>query len=203
MFVVSGSWSDGRIVDGTEHEFSSKAAALRAAKALLRDRLFEGDSVRVITSDGEPVWDSRRGEGKAPRKAKGTVMAKEKYEVRERGDLLITLKVKLPMGTATMNAYEYVPPLAERHGGAHTRLDLELKYKGKTLFKAGQLWIGIPSHQSIDGDYAERAVAETFALKPGDTDRDFFAGYSAEQLEFVSRWGDYISMWIEEKYGES
>jgi hypothetical protein len=38
------------------------ATSVAAAKKLLRDPTFEGDSVRVITRDGELVWNSREGD---------------------------------------------------------------------------------------------------------------------------------------------
>lgn len=56
-YFISGAYSDGKICesfgfDGTEE------AAIREARKMLRSPTFEGDSVRVITRDGELVFQS-------------------------------------------------------------------------------------------------------------------------------------------------
>lgn len=55
-YVVQGTWSDDRISES--FGLDDEEAAITAAKKLLRDPTFEGDSVRVITRDGELVWSS-------------------------------------------------------------------------------------------------------------------------------------------------
>ncbi len=63
-YVILPLWSDGTIVGGLgggggeSFGFDDEEVAIREAKKLLRDPTFEGDSVRVITRDGELVWDS-------------------------------------------------------------------------------------------------------------------------------------------------
>ena len=70
-YVVQGMWSDGTIVGGLgggggeSFSLDDEKAAVSAAKKLLRDPTFEGDSVRVITRDGELVWSSEP-EGEEP-----------------------------------------------------------------------------------------------------------------------------------------
>lgn len=58
FYIVHGMYEDSRITD----EFGSddEAEALAAAKKLLRSPFFEGDIVRVITRDGEFVWEQHR-----------------------------------------------------------------------------------------------------------------------------------------------
>ncbi len=58
FYIVHGLYEDSRITD----EFGSddEAEALAAAKKLLRSPFFEGDIVRVMTRDGEFVWEQRR-----------------------------------------------------------------------------------------------------------------------------------------------
>lgn len=64
-YVVQGAYADGTIVGGLggfggeTFSLNDEAAAIAAAKKLLRDPTFEGDYVTVITRDGELVWDSR------------------------------------------------------------------------------------------------------------------------------------------------
>lgn len=67
-YIVQGAYADGTIVGGLgggggeTFGLNDEEAAIRAAKKLLRDPMFEGDYVTVITRDGELVWDSRGGE---------------------------------------------------------------------------------------------------------------------------------------------
>jgi hypothetical protein len=46
---------------GASFGFDDEETALKEAKKLLREPWFEGDYVRIITRDGELVWDSRGG----------------------------------------------------------------------------------------------------------------------------------------------
>lgn len=41
-----------------------------------------------------------------------------------------------------------------------------------------------------------------FALKPGDTDSDFFADYTPEQLDWVTANGEELSLIALDRYGE-
>lgn len=75
-YIVQGAYSDGRISD--TFGYDDEEVAVREAKKLLHDPTFEGDNVRVITRDGELVWDStennedlnepRRTMGRSPRR---------------------------------------------------------------------------------------------------------------------------------------
>ncbi len=56
-YVIQGLWSDGRIVC-EEITDIDRIVAINKAIKLLHDRTFEGDSVRIITDDGELEWDS-------------------------------------------------------------------------------------------------------------------------------------------------
>lgn len=58
-----------------------------------------------------------------------------------------------------------------------------------------------PCH-ACDGDDAKRQVLEHLAMKPGDTDDEFFEGYSKEQLDFVDDFSDEIKMTAWDRYGE-
>lgn len=77
-YIVQGAYADGTIVGGLgggggeTFGLNDEQAAIRAAKALLRDPTFEGDYVTVITRDGELVWSSRPEDGmeEAPRRAR-------------------------------------------------------------------------------------------------------------------------------------
>jgi hypothetical protein len=55
MYVIQGI-NSGFISE--EFSMADEDKALLAAKGLLKSATFEGTSVRVITRDGELVWDS-------------------------------------------------------------------------------------------------------------------------------------------------
>jgi len=57
MYVVQGLWSDGRVCDEFNCEDEDTAQCLAAD--LIISPIFEAHSVRIITVDGEMVWDSR------------------------------------------------------------------------------------------------------------------------------------------------
>lgn len=56
-FIIQGIMSDVLICN--EFSRADEEVARREARALLNDATFEGDSVRIITRDGELVWDSQ------------------------------------------------------------------------------------------------------------------------------------------------
>jgi len=66
------------------------------------------------------------------------------------------------------------------------------KRRTRLIFKRGQTWCGIPGHASIDGKYAKEAVLSTLAMKPGDTDADYFADYTETQLDFAREFGETL-----------
>lgn len=65
-YIVQGAWGDDRISES--FSMNDEEAAVAAAKKLLRDPTFEGDSVRVITRDGELVWSSEEEGGVSERR---------------------------------------------------------------------------------------------------------------------------------------
>lgn len=85
-------------------------------------------------------------------------------------------------------------PTGGPHG--HTRLDILATLDGKVLFPVGATYVGIPFHASIDGIYAKEAVASCIAMKPGDTDEDYFAKYTEEQRKFAELFGEELQMQI-------
>lgn len=96
----------------------------------------------------------------------------------------------------------------------HTRLDMRarllwtenvggvLKRRSRTVFKRGDTWCGIPGQRSIDGDAAKECVLATLAMKPGDTDADYFANYTDVQLAFADAFAEDLYMVKCDRYGE-
>ena len=104
-------------------------------------------------------------------------------------DKLFTLKINVGKDPViVIHAFE-----GEWQSGNHTKIDVEVRQGGKVVFPRGTLYCGIPGHSSIDGNYAKEAVLSLVAMKPGDTDREYFADYTPEQLEWAERYGDDLS----------
>jgi len=61
-YVIQGLYSDGTLVSGYEYGYDDEDETIREAQKIADSSSFEGDYVRVITRDGELVWDSREGE---------------------------------------------------------------------------------------------------------------------------------------------
>jgi hypothetical protein len=117
---------------------------------------------------------------------------------------LFTLRYRLSTGWVTIQAWE---SRVDEYGHSHTLLDTRMIFRptGKqssVVFNKGDTWCGIPSHQSIDGDNAKECVTSLFTMKPGDTDDDYFAAYTPEQLEWVEANAEELGMLKEERYGE-
>jgi hypothetical protein len=133
-------------------------------------------------------------------------MARHNFEP----DRLFRLIIKLPGGTAIVTAWEGKPGYYPNH----TRVDCELRWRSATstnrtkrgaapcVFERGQVYVGIPGHQTIDGRYAREAVLSALAVKPGDTDSDYFEDYTPEQLEWTSAHGEDLSLEAAGRYGD-
>lgn len=108
----------------------------------------------------------------------------------------LRLKIHLDKPMIIINAYD---------GGwtnethyPKNKIDVEVKQGKHVVFKRGQLWCATP--RSIDGIEAKELVLSLVAMKPGDTDKEYFKDYTEEQLIWVQDNGDYISMEREYRY---
>jgi hypothetical protein len=54
--------------------------------------------------------------------------------------------------------------------------------------------MGIPGHECIDGAEAREHAVAWLAVKPGDTDADFFADMDPLEIEFREQYGEELSM---------
>lgn len=78
------------------------------------------------------------------------------------------------------------------------KLTCEVKMEGKVIFPKGQLHCAL--HGTSDGIKARELVMSLVAMKPGDTDRDYFDGYTPAQLEWAEKFGELLSMEREFRY---
>lgn len=76
------------------------------------------------------------------------------------------------------------------------------KRRYRTVFKRGDTWCGVNRWTSIDGKEARALVLALLAMKPGDTDDEYFASYTPAQLAFAERYGEEIDMTRMDRFGE-
>jgi hypothetical protein len=54
-------------------------------------------------------------------------------------------------------------------------------------------YCAVPSFESVDGDEAANLAISCVAIRPGDTDSDYFADYTEDQLAFCEAHGEHLS----------
>lgn len=90
----------------------------------------------------------------------------------------------------TIRAYDDLVPGWDSAG--RVRLTCEVKHGSTVVFPKGQLTCAL--HAASDGIQARELVMSLVAMKPGDTDRDYFADYTPAQLEWCERFGEPLDM---------
>ena len=61
---------------------------------------------------------------------------------------------------------------------------------------------GCAPSDAIDSDGAVRGVMGFLTLRPGDTDSDYFEGYSKEQFAFCTHHAEALSLEVTNRFGE-
>lgn len=74
--------------------------------------------------------------------------------------------------------------------GGKSRLAYEFFHDGQLIF-AGDEFCASPLH-SIDGDETVAALLHFLALRPGDTDKEYFDDYTEEQMTFALHHGEEL-----------
>lgn len=108
---------------------------------------------------------------------------------------LFTCRYRLSTGMVVIHA-AYNPA----QFGTHTRINVAVRQNGKVIFPLGSLYCGIPGHRSIDGKEGKELVGSLVAMKPGDTDSDYFDSYTPEQLEWAKENGEELSCLVESRF---
>ena len=106
-------------------------------------------------------------------------------------DHLFTLRVRVGRGEPFVIIRAFKAPYTYSPTG-HTRIDVEVRHGGRAVFRRGDTWCAVPCGTTTDGIAAKELVMALVAMKPGDTDSDYFAGYSAEQLAWAEKYGEAI-----------
>lgn len=111
---------------------------------------------------------------------------------------LFTLRIKLrkDLPLIIIHAWDGNAPTMN----SHNRIDCELRMGGKIIFPRGETYCGLPRHTCIDGIAARELVLSLFAMKPGDTDDEYFKAYTEEQLDFAKTYGEDLDIVKQERY---
>lgn len=81
------------------------------------------------------------------------------------------------------------------------RLTVEVRHGGKVIFPLGQLTCAL--HGTSDGIEARELAMSLVAMRPGDTDPDYFEGYTEAQIDWVTAHGEALGMEREIRYCDS
>ena len=61
---------------------------------------------------------------------------------------------------------------------------------------------GCSSLHAVDSDATITAIMSFLTLRPGDTDRDYFAGYTQAQLDYCAQHAEALSCEVEHRFPE-
>lgn len=123
-------------------------------------------------------------------------------------ELNVCFRLRVPLSngrTLAVTAWDNAPS-----SGTHQRIDVRArvlwtengKRRSATTFKRGDTYCGIPYHYCTDSKEAKALVLALLAMRPGDTDDDYFADYTDEQLAFAHAYSDDITCERMRRYGE-
>ncbi len=115
-------------------------------------------------------------------------------------NIAFILKVRLRTDEPAIVIVAYDDMVPNWDSAGRQRLTVEVRQGGKVIFPKGQLYGA--HHGSSDGVAAREHVMSLVAMKPGDTDDEYFtdAQYTPEQLEWAEHNGDGLSYEREYRY---
>ena len=91
--------------------------------------------------------------------------------------------------------------LTDRYGKHRLACELSMHEGRKTvLFKRRDFCVS-PLH-AINSDATMLAIMDVLTLKPGDTDKEYFADYTPEQLAFCARHAEVLNYEIWVRFGD-
>jgi hypothetical protein len=94
----------------------------------------------------------------------------------------------------TITAFDDLPS----DSAGRVRLTCEVKHGSEVIFERGKLTCGL--HPASDSVAAKELVMSLVAMRPGDTDRDYFADYTDSQLAWAKQHGEELSAERERRY---
>jgi hypothetical protein len=108
-------------------------------------------------------------------------------------DHLFTLRVAVRRGAPLVIIRAFDANHEDPQTG-HRRIDVDVRMGGEIIFPRGSTWCAVNRWTSIDGIEAKELVLSLVGMRPGDTDRDYFASYTPEQLAFAEEYGEELTM---------
>jgi len=91
--------------------------------------------------------------------------------------------------------------LTDRYGKQRLAYELSMHQGRKTvLFKGHNLYASPVC--ALDSDATMRSIMSILTLRPGDTDKEFFADYTPEQLAFCARHAEQLSFEVWVRFGD-
>jgi hypothetical protein len=110
---------------------------------------------------------------------------------------LFTLRVRVRTDRPTIIIHAFDGP---NFSCTHSRIDVEVRMGGKVIFPRGATYCAVPAGTSTDGIDAKELVMSLVAMQPGDTDDEYFASYTPEQLAFAKEYGEALGCEREYRY---
>jgi hypothetical protein len=78
------------------------------------------------------------------------------------------------------------------------KLTCEVRHGGRVIFPRGQLTCAL--HGTSDGIRAREMATYLVGMKPGDTDADYFADYTPEQLAWAEEYAEHVHIAGQNRY---
>lgn len=100
-----------------------------------------------------------------------------------------------------INAYDHMKGKPQWDSAGRVCLYVEVRQGGKIIFPKGSLYCA--QHGASDGIEARENTLSLVAIKPGDTDEEYFSDYTPEQLAWCEKYGEELSMMRELRYCDS
>ena len=119
--------------------------------------------------------------------------------LRDDPTFLFALRVSVRRDEPPVMIYAFDANHTDPRTGHH-RIDVEVRHAGRVIFPRGATWCAVNRWTSIDGIDAKELVLSLVAMKPGDTDDECFAHYTADQLAFAEQYGEELSSEREFRY---
>lgn len=141
----------------------------------------------------------RRGAASLPAARGGMSLPQKKRTGEAVLQKLFTLHYDLPDGHRLI-LHAFDTGREDERGTA--RIEILAKVCGDTLWSPGDTYCHPAPGWALDGPETKKLVTELVALKPGDTDSEYFASYTPARIAFAVKFGEHLQCEAEARYGE-
>ena len=92
--------------------------------------------------------------------------------------------------------------LSDYRGQPYIRYELTMRSEGEpVVLFAGEDFSGSPMH-SIDSDNTVEGLMGFLTLRPGDTDPEYFDGYTSDQIDFCNEHAEALEVECMFRFGD-